>query len=390
MSRRRRERTGRIGRRRFLAGSAVWTAGTLSLGVSLPGCRSDAGGDASRAEEGPRLFFENWAAYVDPTVEGRLGSVDRFRQATGVDMRYTEAYNDNDEYFARIQPILGSGRSIEPDLIAPTNWLAARLIRLGWVDPLPLDQVPNRANLIPELRNPSWDPTGEYSLPWQSVLTGIAYNVEATGRELGSVADLLDPAFKGRVGMLTEMRDTIGLLLLGQGIDPSGVRSFEDAAPAFEELERAKRDGQIRAFTGADYQDELTTGNFAVCMAWSGDVLQLARDNPKVRFAIPEEGGLRATDTMVMPRGARNRSAAAQWADFVYDPAQAARITASVQFVSPVEGVQEELAKTDPELAQNPLLFPDAATRARLRHFANLDDAPEEEYDRAFSRIIGA
>ena len=311
-------------------------------------------------------------------------------EATGVDVRYGEAINDNNEYFAKIQPILGAGDTIDPDLMMTTGWLTARLIRLGWVDKLPLDRVPNLANLDDDLKNPTWDPAGEYSLPWQTVLVGIAYNVDATGRELGGVEDLFDPEFRGKIGMNTEMRDTMGLLMLGLGIDPSTVTSFDEAAPAFEQLEQTKNDGQIRAFHGNDYFDDLASGNFAACVGWSGDVLQLTLDNPSLRFVIPEQGGMRGVDNMVMPRGARNRDAAAKWMDFVYDPVQAARITAAAGFVSPVKGVQEELAKIDEQLATHPLLFPDVATRGRLKIFADLTERVEQEFDEAFSRITGA
>ncbi|MBA3606649.1 MAG: spermidine/putrescine ABC transporter substrate-binding protein, partial [Acidimicrobiia bacterium] len=359
------------------AGGAPATSGGTS-GASAPG-----GG-------GGELFFENWPEYIDPTEDGVVGTVDRFTEATGIAMRYTDAFNDNNEYFALIQPQLGTGETIEPDIIAPTSWLAGRLISLGWVDKLPLDQVPNTANLRSDLQQPSWDPTGEYSLPWQTGITGIAYNLDATGRELTSVEDLFDPEFNGKIGMLTEMRDTVGLILLGLGVDPSSLSSFDEAAEAFEKLAAAKADGQIRAFTGNDYLDDLSTGNFAACVGWSGDVVQLAIDNPAVRFIIPEEGGMNWADTMVMPKGGANAAAVAQWMNFVYDPVQAAQITAWVQFVSPVAGVQEEVAKLDAALAESTLLFPDDETLGRLRAFANLAEDVEAEFDAAFSEIIGA
>ena len=120
---------------------------------------------------GSALFFENWPAYIDPTEDGATGTVDRFSEATGIDMRYTEAYNDNNEYFAKIQPIARpTASTIDPDIIAPTGWMAGRLITLGWLDKLPLDQIPNAANLRADLQNAAWDPTGEYSLPWQTGL----------------------------------------------------------------------------------------------------------------------------------------------------------------------------------------------------------------------------
>lgn len=372
-----------ITRRQFVRRAGALGVGGLSLAALTAACGREPDNPGS-------LHVDNWPAYIDHTSDGAAGTADRFRAATGIDLRYTEGVNDNQEYFARIQPRLGTGRTIEPDLMVLTSWMAARLIRLGWADPLPIEQVPNAANLDPLLRNPAWDPTGRYTLPWSSVLIGIGYNRRATGRDIGSINDLFDPRFKGKVGMLTEMRDTIGLTMLGLGLDPATMSSFEQAAPAFARVEQAIRDGQVRAFTGNDFIDDLSSGNFAVCMAWGGDVLRLGQDHPDVRFVIPEEGGLYGTDAMVMPKGARHRDSAARWMDFVYDPAQAARITAAVKGLSPVVGAAGEVAKFDAALAANPLLFPDEALRQRLHPFADLAEDVELQFDEAFSRLTGA
>jgi spermidine/putrescine transport system substrate-binding protein len=392
-------------RRQLLARAGALGAAGISLPAFLAACGSDSDSDSSSAGTTPTsgttgattgsgggesLFFENWPAYIDPTEDGLVGTVDRFMEATGIDMRYTEAYNDNNEYFAKIRPILGNGDKIDPDIIAPTGWMAGRLLTLGWLDKLPLDQVPNAANLRADLQNAAWDPTGEYSLPWQTGFAGIAYNIDVTGRELTSVDDLFDPEFAGKVGALTEMRDTIGLLLMAEGINISTLTTFEEAAPAFERLEKAKSDGQIRRFHGNDYFDDLSNGNFAATIGWSGDVASLARDNPAVRFVFPETGATAWADTMVMPKGAENVDAAAQWMNFVYDPVQAAQIAAWVGYVSPVEGVRAELEKLDPDLAEDPLLFPDEAILAQTQTFAQLPDDVEAEYDAAFSAITGA
>lgn len=380
-------RTPGFTRRELLRRTGALGVAGLSLPAILAAC---GGGDGGSSEGSLTLTMENWPLYIDPTEGDVLGTVDRFMAATGIAMSYSETYNDNLEYFAKIQPLLGTGKTIEADLICPTYWLADRLRTLDWLDKLPLDQIPNAVNLEDQFVKPSIDPTGEYSLPWQSGSAGIAYNISVTGRELKSVKDLLDPEFNGRIAMLTEMRDTVGLLLLSEGIDPSSVTSFDDAAVAFELLEKAKADGQIRAFTGNDYTDDLSNGNFAACVAWSGDVLQLSADNPDVRFVIPEEGGMLWWDAMVIPKGAKNRDAIAKWMNFVYDPVEAAKITAWVQYGSPVKGVREEVAKIDPALAENTLVFPDAETVSRLNLFAPLDSEVEAEFEEAFSKITGA
>jgi len=383
-------------------------AGALgAAGVSLPTLLAACGGDSESGATTPgtsggttpgtaggaatgTLFFENWPSYIDPTEDGLTGTVDRFMEATGIDMRYTEAFNDNNEYFAKIQPLLGRGEPIDPDIFAPTSWMANRLITLDWLEKLPIDQVPNAANLRADLQNPSWDPTGEYSLPWQTGFAGIAYNSEVTGREITSVDDLFDPEFAGKVGALTEMRDTIGVIAMSLGIDISTLSSFADAQPAFDKLQEAKDSGQIRRFHGNDYFDDLSNGNLAITIGWSGDVAAIARDNPNVKFVFPESGATSWADTMVVPKGARNVEAAAQWMNFVYDPVQAAQITTWVGYVSPVAGVREEVEKLDADLANDPLVFPDDATLANTKGFASLSDDVEAEFDAAFSAITGA
>ena len=156
-------------------------------------------------------------------------------------------------------------------------------------------------------------------------------------------------------------------------------------------MEQAKADGQIRAFTGNDYLADLASGNFAACMGWSGDVAQLSIENPDIRFIVPEEGGVSWADTMLMPKGAEHRAEAAQWMDFVYDPVQAAQITAWVQFVSPVKGVQEEVAKIDPDLAENRLIFPDEEMLVQHPRLSPTSTRrPEAQFDEAFAAVVGA
>ncbi len=382
-------RGGVVLTRRSLLGRMGVLAGA---GIVGPGLLAACGGDDDEASTGggggssDGLWFDNWPAYIDEET------VALFTESSGIDFNYTEGLNDNNEYFAKVQADLAADRSIGPDIIAPTNWLAGRLIDLGWVQELPLDDIPNASNLLPELQNPVWDPDGTFSLPWQSGMTGIAYNIEATGRELGSVEDLFDPAFKGKIGMLTEMRDTVGLVMLLTGEDP-GEATVDSAEAAFERIEEAKSSGQIRQFTGNDYMDDLASGGFAACIGWSGDVGQLALDDPNLRFVVPEEGGMRWSDTMVLPNGAENVANAAIWMNYAYDPENAARIAEFVGYNSPVSGVREIFEAGDDfqkSLAESPLLFPDDETNSRLNVFASLDEETEAAFDERFSGIVGA
>ena len=399
-NRRRRILNNSLSRRQFLGRAGLMT-GAVALGPSL---LAACGGDDDDKEEGgdeepggtnfkgggdpDKLVVSNWPLYIDPTEDGATGSVDLFKKETGIALTYTEDYNDNNEFFAKVQPDLQAGNVLKQDVIVPTFWLVSRLIELGWLDTLPLDEIPNAENLVPSLQKPDWDPDGYYSLPWQSGITGIAYNIEAAGRELKSVEDLFDPEFKGKIGMLSEMRDTVGLLMLGTGVNPEDA-TFDKAQEAFDKLEKAKNDGQIRKFTGNDYQDDLIAGSFVACVSWSGDVAQLALDEPDLRFVVPEEGGMQWSDCMVMPKGAKNRTAAAKWMDWCYDPVNAARIAAYVGYISPVAGVQDELRKSpDTEVyADSALMFPDDDMLSRLHVFASLSEDAEAEFDARFAEI---
>ena len=379
----------RLNRRDFLIRGGLMGAGALSLPALLAACGSDSGSTADTVGGGgdSSLFFENWPGYMDEETIGL------FQAASGVSLKYTEAFNDNNEYFAKIQPEMSKGKTIAPDILAPTFWMAARLVQLGWVQKLPKADIPNFVNLRDDLSGQSWDKNDEYHLPYQSGIAGIAYNAKITGRELKSVSDLFDPTFKGKIGMLTEMRDTIGLILMGEGKKISDITTFDAASAGFDKLEKAKSEGQIRSFTGNDYVDDLSAGNFAACVAWSGDVLQLTKDNPDVKFIIPEEGGTSWYDTMVWMKGSENGDAVAKWMNFLYDPVNAARLTSFVQYLSPVKGVQEELVKMggdNAKLAEDPLLFPDAATFARLQSWGALAEEEEAKFDEAFASITGA
>ncbi|CAN0340147.1 unnamed protein product, partial [Phaeothamnion confervicola] len=321
-----------------------------------------------------RLRILNWTAYIDPSEGGATGTVERFETATGIDIEYSEDLNDNEEVFKHVFESLGSGTAPEYDIACPTNWMAARLKRLGLIEPLPLDLIRNAANLDPRLRDVAWDPGAGFNLPWQVGITGIAFNLAKAGRALSSINDLFDPAFAGEVALFTDMRDTVGLVMLGMGADPSIVDEVGMTA-ALDKIEGAVSSGQIRSFAGNEYIDGLNNGNLVACVAWSGDIAA-AVTNPDVVFIVPAEGGMLWYDTMVVLKGSPNVESAASWMNFVYDPVQAAQITAYVQYVSPVVGVRDQLVALGGDaavLADSPYLFPSDEV-APLKVFADMPD----------------
>jgi spermidine/putrescine transport system substrate-binding protein len=377
-----------------LLGGALLAGGGALAGCGTKGTKQTAAScvstDLSATEK--KLAFSNWPLYidVDEKNKSKRPTLDAFIAKTGIQVTYTEDINDNNEFFGKIRNQLSACQSIDRDLIVMTDWMASRLVRLGWLQKLDKSKIPNvEANLLATLRGRSWDKTNDYAVPWQSGLTGIAYNAKVT-KPVATIDELLSRAdLKGKVTMLSEMRDTMGLLLAAQGNDPS---NFTDAQfdAAIEKLKSAVSSGQIRKFTGNDYAQDLSKGDVAACVAWSGDVIQLQFDNDKINFVSPDSGVMLWSDNMLVPNKATHESNAEQLMDYYYDPKVAAELAAYVNYICPVQGAQAELAKTDAELAKNPLIFPDSATLSKAKIFMPLTDAQEKSYEQKFQQVIGA
>ncbi|MEU7614737.1 spermidine/putrescine ABC transporter substrate-binding protein [Micromonospora rifamycinica] len=385
--------------RRGLLTGTLGSAALLTTGGSLAGCGTKA---ATQTEDGCKsddlsatektLTFSNWPQYmdVDEKDAAKRPSLDAFVAASGIQVTYTEDINDNNEFFGKVQNQLAGCQSTGRDIIVLTDWMAARMIRLGWIQKLDAAKVPNvAANLLPSLRGRSFDPENRISIPWQSGLAGLAYNGSVTG-EVRTVDELLTrPDLKGKVTALSEMRDTMGLLLQSNGHDPSNFTAaqFDDA---LNKLRKAVESQQIRKFTGNDYAPDLAKGDIAACVGWSGDVIQLAGDNPKVRFVAPDSGVMLFSDNVLVPNKATHRANAEALIDYYYQPAVAAKLAAYVNYICPVKGAQAEMEKIDPELAANPLIFPDDALLAKSKVFMALDEKQEKEYESKFQQVIGA
>jgi spermidine/putrescine transport system substrate-binding protein len=347
--------------RRGAAGGAL-----LAFPSLLAACGGGDGGGESSGELKDVLNFSNWELYIDVDKPTTL---DDFTNQTGIKVNYFEDINDNADYFATIQGRLTQGQGIDRDIIVMTDnsRFPGLMVNEGWLETLDKDLIPNIENLVDAQKSPPFDPDREYSLPWQSGMTGIAWNEDLTG-PVTSIEQLLnDPELKGKVTMLKEMADSVGLVMLDNGDDPADVTD-DTFNRAIETVEAAVESGQIRRFTGNDYSGPLANGNLAACVAWSGDIVQLLADNPNLKWAIPEKGGMIWTDNMLIPQGGSSPTAST-YMNFVYDPAIAARIAAYINYVTPVKGAKEELAKTDPETANNPLIFPDDETLEQTYQF---------------------
>jgi spermidine/putrescine transport system substrate-binding protein len=372
---------------------------TLSLPGILAACGGGGGGIEGQqpAETGAttveqvladEITVSNWPFYIDQNDDAtEFPTLDQFTEATGVKVNYMEDINSNEEFFGEIQAPLSRGQGIDRDIIVPTAWLCARLLRLGYLQKLDKSAIPNMVNLEDALKSPSWDPNRDYSLPWQTYITGIGYDPKKVGGELTSVEQLLDPALKGKITMLDSMEDTVGLFLLEMGVDPAGEIDPTAYDEVIAKIQKAVDDGQIRQFTGNDYTGPLAKGDVWASLAWSGDIVILQADNPNLKFTIPDAGGITSVDTMVIPTGG-DVYTASTFMNFFYDPKIAAKVTAYVNYISPVTGTKEELQKIKPALVDDPLVFPTPEVLENLYEF-NPDAIENVEYQEKWQAVIG-
>ncbi|MFI8105027.1 spermidine/putrescine ABC transporter substrate-binding protein [Streptomyces sp. NPDC101118] len=391
---------GALTRRSLLRASGIGALtlgglGTLSACGIPPAKRNDgsAPADDDHSAQEKVINFSNWTEYMDTSEdEKHRPTLEEFTKRTGIKVKYTEDINDNVEFFGKIRPQLAAGQETGRDLIVVTDWLAARMIKLGWVQQLDPAHLPHAfANLSQQFRMPDWDPGRAFSYPWTGISTVIAYNTKATGgKKVDSVTQMLDdPTLKGRVGFLTEMRDTVGMTLLDMGKDPATFTT-PDYDAAIARLQKGVDKKQIRRFTGNDYTSDLDKGDLAACLAWAGDIIQLQADNPDIQYAIPAAGYMTSTDNLLVPAKARHKTNAERLIDYYYEPPVAAQLAAYINYVCPVEGVKPELAKIDPALADNPLIIPDKAMAAKSHAFRSLTVAEERDYEEKFAKLIGA
>ncbi|MDQ3880034.1 MAG: spermidine/putrescine ABC transporter substrate-binding protein [Chloroflexota bacterium] len=409
---------GRISRRTFLRrlGRGGLYAGTaLSLPSILAACGIGGQGSGSPSavataspialpsEPAGSLIWANWPAYIDIDEEtGGYPTIEKFTSETGIEVTYSEDINDNEEFFGRIQPDLSAGNPTGYDLIVLTDWMIQRMIRLGYLEALDQSKIPNfAANAADLYKDPWYDPGNRFSMAWQSGITGIGYNRTMTGRDITSFDDLLDPEFKGRVGMFSEMRDTMSLALLSLGVEPENA-TVDDARRAHDKLLEAAEAGQFRNFYGNEYYDELANGNLALTIAWSGDVSQMKLyDNPDVEFVVPEEGGMLWVDNMCIPKRAEHPLDAHLMMNFWYDPENAVPLTEYIGYFSPVAGVADRVREDaqaaadegDQETADILEVVADTANPSdealqNVHTYKVLDEDEEREWNDLFNEVV--
>ena len=372
-----------VSRRGVLAG-----AGGLGAAGLLAAC----GGGSDSGDSANSVRWGNWPLYLDYDEDTKkYPTLDKFSEQTGITAEYFEDYNDNDEFYGKVQAQLKLGEDIGYDVVTPTDWMAARWIRLGYTQKFDAANIPNKSNILDSLASPSFDPNREQSMTWQGIMAGFGWNTAKNPKGIRTLEELFAPQNKGKIVVLSEMRDTIGIILLAQGVNLQTVTE-DQYMNAVDYMAKQISDGWIRGVKGNEYAEDLTSGDATAVIGWSGDMFILKAENEgKFDFAIPESGGTISGDNMMIPStaSAEGKANAEKLINFYYDPAIAAEVAAYVNYVCPVKGAQAEMEKIAPELASSPFIFPDDAMSKRLNVFRSLTPAEETSWTEAFQKAAG-
>ena len=372
----------KVSRRSVLAG-----AGAVAGAGALASCGFGGGSDSSNA-----VRWGNWPLYLDVDDSGKkYPTLQAFTKETGIDVKYFEDYNDNDEFFGKVQAQLKLGKDIGYDLVCPTDWMSARWIRLGYTQKFDAANIPNASNILDTLASPSFDPKREQSLTWQGIMGGFGWNTAKNPKGVRTLDDLFSPGNKGKIVVLSEMRDTVGIILRSQGVSLATVTE-DQFMNAVDFLAKKIADGWIRGVKGNEYAEDLTSGDATAVIGWSGDMFILKSENEgKFDFAIPESGGTISGDNMMIPSTvtAEAKANTEKLINYYYEPAVAAEVAAYVNYVCPVKGAQAEMEKIEPDLAKSESIFPSAKTMANLSVFRSLTPTEETTWTEAFQKAAG-
>ncbi len=388
-----------LSRRSVLLGAAGLAAlAACGTGSNTPS--GSGGGSTGAAKPSPAadrsatdkvVNWANWTLYLDYDEDTKkYPTLEAFQKKTGIKATYAEDIDDNDTYYGKIQNQLRNGQDIGKDLIVFTDWMAGRCIRAGYAQQLDPAAMPNTKNLIASQRDVDYDRGRKYSYPWQGVYGVLAWNKEKVPGGLRTVGDLWKPELKGRVEVLSEMRDTVGLIMLDQGVDITSQFSADQFNNAIDVLQKQISDGQIRQVKGNSYKEDLISGDALAVIGWSGDIFQINAENgDKWGYVLPDAGGTVAFDNLLVPVGSPHKTNAEKLIDYYYDPEVAAEVAAYVNYICPVDGAQQAMEKIDPDLAKSPWIFPTAADAAKAKTFRTLTPDEETAYSESFQKVIG-
>jgi spermidine/putrescine transport system substrate-binding protein len=317
-----------------------------------------------------------------------VDTVRQYQLATGVTVDYYEDIVDDDVWLTANARTLASNDDIGSDLDVLGDPTTSQLIQTGRLERLDHDNIPNLSHLRRELANPAFDPDRAHSLPWVAGMAGLAYNPNLTLRPITGVPDLFDPAYRGRVTMLSDFRDGLGMIMASQGNPPARATPVTVTAAA-EAVRVQHALGQIGRFTGnADFSD-LVAGAIAIAQVRSGDMAALQAANRALVFVVPAAGSTLFARDMVLPITTHNQVAGESWMNWIYDRARYASLLAQIGGTGVLSGLDPALARIRPGLVADPIVNPPASTWARLSIWPPLDARTAQRYAALYAGVTG-
>ena len=380
-----------LSRRTLLAGAGAIVGASALAACGTGSSSKTSAGVVDVSDKEKIVRWANWPLYLDyDSKTKKYPSLVSFEAKTGIVPTYTEDIDDNNTFYGKVQGQLAIGSDIGYDVVTPTDWMASRWITQGYAQKFDEANIPNKTKIRSILANVGFDQGRKYSLTWQSGFAGFGWNTQKLPKGVRTIEDLFAPANKGRIMVLSEFRDTIGIIMQYQGVDPSSNFTEDQFMNAIDFLKGKIADGFIRQVKGNSYSESLVNGDAVAVIGWSGDLFILKNENKgKFDFAIPESGGTLWSDNMLIPSTSTHKKNAETLINYYYEPEISAQVAAYVNYICPVEEAQPFVEKIDPALANSPFIFPDAATLAKVKVFRSLTADETTKYQAAFDAAIG-
>ena len=308
---------------------------------------------------GTELTVYNWFDYIDPEV------LDIFEAQTGISVTYVN-FTQNEDMYAKLEA--GAGAY---DVIFPSEYMIERLIKEDRLEELNLDNIPNLANVIENLRNPSYDPGNAHSVPYMWGTLGILYNTDLVSEPITSWQSLFDGEYAGSIFMMNSLRDTIGLGLKALGYSMN-TRDPQELREAGDLLVKQKQDHLVSGNFVDETKDKMVAGEAALAVIYSGDALYAMEKADNLAYVVPEEGSNIWVDGMCIPKGTEHKEAAECFINFMCDPEIARMNMEYIYYSSPIKQVVEGL---DEEEAANEALNPPEDVVARCEFYNDISDS---------------
>jgi spermidine/putrescine transport system substrate-binding protein len=341
-----------VSRRWFLLQSVGVTLGLSALDLSLEGCGQDDRSQASRSTAGSiekELHIYNWSDYIAEDT------VANFEKEFGVEVTY-DTYESNEEMVAKLQ-----AGATGYDIIVPSGYIVPVLVATEVIGPIDQGLLTNLGNLSPLFRNLPSDPKNEYTVPWQWGTSGIAYRADKVKAPIEGWAVFQDPQYAGKMTMMDDGREVIGSQLRYRGHSLNSTNRVE-LAQAKADAIRAKP--QLRAYVSAPVKGQLISGDVWISQLWNGDTAQARKEQPNLDYVIPREGCTIWTDSVCIPKKAKNKRAAHAWIDYVLRPEVAAAVSRATGYGTPNAAAMH--------LMKSPVPYPTASELGRLEYQRDL------------------